>query len=69
MLEGLRSKTHGGVADAAVANAVESMRAVATRVDEARRHKEAVSRSKLIIDRLEPHTVCNFLGFQLCSHC
>ena len=57
MLEGLRSKSHGEITDAAVASAVESMRAVATRVDEARRQKEAATRSKLIIDRIEPHAV------------
>lgn len=57
MLEGLHSNTRGDNADAAVASAVESMRAVATRVDEARRQKEAAARNKLIIDRIEPHAV------------
>ena len=58
MLEGLFSKTRGENADGAVAVAVESMRAVATRVDEARRQKEAAARNKLIMDRIEPHAVC-----------
>lgn len=57
MLEGLRSRTRGDMPDAAVASAVESMRGVATRVDEARRQKEAAARSRLIIDRIEPHAV------------
>jgi RhoGEF domain len=57
MLEGLRSKTHVERADPVVSMAVESMRAVATRVDEARRQKESAARSALIIDRMEPHPV------------
>ncbi|KAF8592180.1 hypothetical protein K439DRAFT_392266 [Ramaria rubella] len=57
MLEGLRSKNHGESADTAVASAVESMRAVAKRVDEARRRTEVAVRSKIILERLEPHVV------------
>ncbi|KAF8476504.1 hypothetical protein JB92DRAFT_2838140 [Gautieria morchelliformis] len=57
MLEGLHSKTHGELADPAVSMAVESMRAVATRVDEARRQKESAARSALIIYRIELHPI------------
>ncbi|KAF8524604.1 hypothetical protein BU17DRAFT_84641 [Hysterangium stoloniferum] len=57
MLESLRDKVHGMSADVAVAEAVECMRGVATRVDEARRERDSVEKTKLILERIESHPV------------
>ena len=63
LLEALHSKVHGQGVDAVVAAAVESMRAVAMRANEARRRRVAAARSKLIVERIEPHPMrrcCSF---------
>ena len=57
LLEALRSKAHGQGVDAVVAAAVESMRAVEMRANEARRRHVAAARSKLIVECIEPHPV------------
>ena len=56
--EVLRSKVHGQGVDAVVAAAVESMRAVVMRANEAPRRCMAAARSKLIVECIETHPMC-----------
>ena len=57
LLEVLHSKAHGQGIDAIIVAAVESMRAVAMPVNEARHHRVAAARSKLIVECIKPHHV------------
>lgn len=58
LIQSLRqSKTHSERIDAALVQALQSMHAVTTRVDEAQRVSEETRKSKLIMDRIETHSV------------
>ena len=61
LLEALRSKAHGQGVDAIIAAAVESMRAVVMRVNKAHHRHMVATRSKLIVECIEPHPVCHSL--------
>ncbi|KIJ57082.1 hypothetical protein M422DRAFT_238656 [Sphaerobolus stellatus SS14] len=62
MLEGLKRRGGGGgtedwEGDRVVERAVESMKGVAARVDEARRQKEAEEKTHMILERLDGHNI------------
>jgi len=54
---------HHWEADGLIESAVESMKAVAGRVDEARRRKEAEEKSRVILERIEGHNVSPLPSF------
>lgn len=63
LLQGLRrSKTHSERVDMVLAQALQSMHAVTTRVDEAQRIKEETKKSRLILNRIEAHSVSDDSG-------
>ena len=59
LLEVLCSKAYGQGVNAVIVATVESMHVVAMHANEASRHHVAATRSKLIVECIEPHPMCH----------